>query len=119
MPIRYSKRLMNELLDELQAYETIHGIQDVDSLRRITRGFAEARSPGNPKAAQQMYHAVFMTVCFRRNLDIPADYNQENQYDPDSIYPNDAGIRRKLRRQELKMKEILMNMGVPIEEIDT
>ena len=119
MAIRYSKRLMDELLQEVEAYETIHGLQDVDSLRRITRGFAEARSPGNPKAAQQIYHAVFMTLCFRRNLVIPVDYNRENQYDPDGIYPNDADIRRKLHRQELKMKEILRNMGVPIDEIDS
>jgi len=98
MPPRLSKAVFKEFNEYIKNYEETHGVQEIDSIRRLARGFAGTKSPLDDKAAQPIYHGLFATMCLRRNVDFPADFNIDNHYDPDGLYETDRDIQRKFHR---------------------
>ena len=89
----------------VQQHEAIHGVQDVNGIRALARAFAGTYSPLDHKASQSLYGCLFMTICYRRTIPIPADFNEDNFYDPDGLYPDDKDIKNKLRRDELQLQK--------------
>ena len=74
-----------------------------------------SKSPLNDKAAQPIYHRLFMSICYERNPDpaidpLPADFNHDNHYDPDGIYPDDKDIQNKLKRFEKRVQKGVLDL---------
>lgn len=103
-------KIWNEFREYINQYETDNGIQTQDTIRRLTREFARSKSPLDIKAAQPIYYYLFMNICYNRNTNpiinpLPADFNIDNHYDPDGLYPDDIDIKNKLKRFEKRFKE--------------
>jgi hypothetical protein len=104
MPVRISIGKYREFRDNLMQHEVIHGPQDVNSIRNLARTFARTKSPEDDRAAQPIYWSCFSTICHDRNITLPDNFNFDNPYDPDGIFPaNDINIRKKLRRDALNV----------------
>ena len=103
----------------VQEHEAIHGVQDVNGIRALARVFAGTYSPLDHKAWQSLYGCLFMTICYRRNIPIPADFNQDNFYDPDGLYPDDIEIRKKLGRDEIKNQKRVFELINSMQEKET
>ena len=104
MTVRTSMAKYKEFEKYLEQYEAVHGVQDVNGIRILARTFAGRYSPLDNKAVQPLYSCLFMTACNKRNIPIPDDFNENNFYDPDGLYPDDTDIQRKMRRNELKIQ---------------
>lgn len=107
MAVRVSKSKYEAFKKYLEDHEAIHGLQDVNGIRVLAREFAGRYSPDN-KAIQPLYGVFFSTTCFLRNIRLPDDYNDDNYYDPDGLYPDDPDIKKKLKRLN-KRAEIFAN----------
>jgi hypothetical protein len=115
MPARISIGKYREFRENLMQHEVIHGPQDVNSIRNLARTFARTKSPEDDRAAQPIYWSCFSTICHDRNITLPDNFNFDNPYDPDGIFPaNDVNIRKKLRRDAL---DVLRRTGDLLEEI--
>ena len=89
----------------VKQHEAIHGVQDVNGIRALARAFAISYSPLDHKASQSLYGCLFLTICYRRTIPIPADFNEDNFYDPDGLYRDDTDIKKKLKRDELRLQK--------------
>lgn len=97
-----SQKSWKEFQEYIKQYEQTNGIQDIEGIRRVARMFAVSKSPDDHKKAQPIYHALFISICYLRNTDpdvdpLPADFNFDNHYDPDGLYPDDKDIEKKLK----------------------
>jgi hypothetical protein len=97
-----SQKTWAEFKEYIKQYEQANGPQDIDGIRRLTHAFAGTKSPLDDKKAQPIYYRLFMSICYLRNTDpninpMPDDFNEDNHYDPDGLYPNDKGIEKKLK----------------------
>ncbi len=97
-----SQKTWTEFQEYIKQYEQSNGPQDTDGIRRLTRAFAGTKSPLDDKKAQPIYYRLFMSICYLRTTDptinpIPHDFNQDNHYDPDGLYPDDKDIEKKLK----------------------
>jgi hypothetical protein len=100
---RLSQKVWKEFQDYIKQYEQTNGVQDIESIRRLARGFAGTKSPNDVKKAEPIYYTLFMSICYLRNTDpnvdpLPDDFNYDNHYDPDGLYPGDKDIEKKLKR---------------------
>ena len=98
-----SQKSWKEFQEYIKQYEQTNGIQDIEGIRRLARMFAVSKSPDDHKKAQPIYHALFISICYLRNTDpdvdpLPADFNFDNHYDPDGLYPGDKDIEKNLKR---------------------
>ena len=103
MPVRLTDKLYNEFKEYIKQYELEHGVQTIDSIRRLSRGFAATKSPLDNKAAQPIYYSIFGSICFDRTGGFPDDFNFDNPYDPDGLYPDDKDIQNKLKRDNISI----------------
>lgn len=96
-----SKKLRTEFNQYIQDYETAHGIQPIESIRKLTREFALRKVPLDIKAAQPIYWSLFATIYYERmqDLNFPEDFNFDNPYDPDGIFLDDVSIKKKLEKE--------------------
>ena len=97
-----SQKTWNEFQEYIKQYEEANGPQDTDGIRRLARIFAATKSPLDDKKAQPIYYRLFLSIFYLRNTDpianeLPADFNEDNHYDPDGLYPNDNDIKKKLK----------------------
>jgi len=104
MAVRVTTKKYNEFKEHLKQHELIHGTQDVNNIRNLARAFAGRYSPDH-KAIQPLYCCFFTSICFERNIQLPDDYNDNNYYDPDGLYPDDKEVKKKLRRDELEVQK--------------
>ena len=102
----------------VQQHEAIHGVQDVTGIRALARAFAGTYSPLDHKASQSLYGCLFMTICYRRTIPIPADFNEDNFYDPDGLYPDDKDIKKKLKREEVQRQKRVFELIKSMQEDD-
>jgi len=112
---RVSQKMWAEFQEYIKQYEKDNGVQTIDTIRNLTRAFAGNKSPLNNNAAQKIYWSLFASICYQRNTDpaidpLPADFNWDNPYDPDGLYPDDKSIKRKLRRDELNVQKGVMDL---------
>ena len=98
MPVRVTDKLYNEFKEYIKQYELEHGVQTIDRIRRLSREFAATKSPLNNKAVQPIYYHIFSSICFSRTREFPDDFNINNPYDPDGLYPGDKLIKNKLKQ---------------------
>jgi hypothetical protein len=97
-----SQKTWKEFQDYIKEYEQTNGIQDIEGIRRLARIFAISKSPQDHKNAQPIYYQLFASICYLRNTNpdvnpLPADFNFDNHYDPDGLYPDDKDIEKKLK----------------------
>ena len=118
MAARMSMTKYNAFEKHVKEYEALHGVQDVNGIRVLARAFAGTYSPLDHKASQSLYGCLFMTICCRRTIPIPADFNEDNFYDPDGLYPDDIDIRKKLGRDEIKNRKRVLELINSIQERD-
>jgi hypothetical protein len=108
-----SQKTWKEFQDYIKEYEQTNGIQDIEGIRRLARIFAISKSPEDHKNAQPIYYQLFVSICHLRNTNpdvdpLPANFNFDNHYDPDGLYPDDKDIQNKLKRDNLSiMKHVL------------
>ena len=102
----------------VQQHEAVHGVQDVNGIRALARAFAGTYSPLDHKASQSLYGCLFMTICYRRTIPIPADFNEDNFYDPDGLYPDDKDIKKKLKREEVQRQKRVFELIKSMQEDD-
>ena len=110
-----SQKMWAEFQEYITQYEKDNGVQTIDTIRQLTREFAGSKSPLNNKAAQPIYCTLFMSICYKRNTDpaidpVPADFNQDNHYDPDGLYPDDKHIQNKLKRFEKQVQKRVLDL---------
>jgi len=110
MPVRVSNKLYTEFKEYIKQYELEHGIQTIDSIRRLSRGFAATKSPLDNRAAQPIYYSMFSSICFSRTGEFPDDFNFDNPYDPDGLYPDDKDIQKKLKRDNLSIRKHILEL---------
>lgn len=113
---RPSRAIWNEFKEYIKDYEKTHGVQGIDSIRRLARGFAGTKSPLDDKAAQPIYWTLFTSICLARDADFPADFNFDNYYDPDGLYPNDRIIQKKLQRKNKRVENGTLELIRSLEE---
>jgi hypothetical protein len=104
MTVRVTKGKYNDFKNHLEQYEKLNGVQDVNGIRVLARAFAATYSADH-KAVQPLYCCFFTTICYKRNIQLPDDYNDDNYWDPDGLYPDDKEIKKKLRRFELEVQK--------------
>jgi hypothetical protein len=92
-----SQKTWIEFQEYIKQYEQSNGPQDTDEIRRLTRGFAATKSPNDNKKAQPIYHRLFTSIILLRNTVLPDNFDENNHYDPDGLYPNDKDIEKKLK----------------------
>jgi hypothetical protein len=96
-----SQKIWKEFQKYVKQYEEINGVQAIDGLRRLARIFAATKSPLDNKKAQPIYYRLFLSIFYLRNdpeiNELPADFNRDNHYDPDGLYPDDNDIKKKLK----------------------
>ena len=96
-----SQKTWKEFQKYVKEYEETNGAQDTDGLRRLARIFAATKSPLDNKKAQPIYYRLFLSIFYLRNdpevNELPDDFNEDNHYDPDGLYPNDTDIKKKLK----------------------
>jgi hypothetical protein len=92
-----SQKTWKEFKEYINHYEQTNGIQNIDSIRNLSRMFAISKSPQDHKKAQPLYYRLFISICNLRNINLPADFNDDNHYDPDGLYTNDKDINKKLK----------------------
>ena len=110
---RISKKIRAEFQDYIKQYEKDNGVQTIDVIRNLTRAFAGSKSHLNDKAAQPIYWTLFATICYERTNVFPDDFNWDNPYDPDGLYPDDKSIKRKLRRDENQVQKRVLDLINP------
>ena len=44
------------------------------------------------------------------NIQIPDDFNEDNPYDPDGLYPDDPNIKKKLKRIERRVDQMFLEI---------
>ena len=118
MAAHLSKTKYNAFDNHVKEYEALHGVQDVNGIRALARAFAGTYLPLDHKASQSLYGCLFMTICYKRTIPIPADFNEDNFYDPDGLYPDDKDIQKKLRREEVQHQKRLLERINSMEEKD-
>jgi len=96
-----SQKTWKEFQEYIKQYEETNGVQTMDGLRRLARIFAATKSPLDDKKAQPIYYRLFLSIFYLRNdlnvNELPADFNRDNHYDPDGLYPDDNDIKKKLK----------------------
>lgn len=117
MAVRVTSKKYNEFKEHLRQHELIHGVQDVANIRNLARTFA-GRYSLDHKVIQPLYCCFFTSICFERNIQLPDDYNDDNYYDPDGLYPDDKEIRKKVRRNELEIQKRSQELRNYIDERD-
>ena len=110
-----SQKTWKEFQEYIKEYEQTNGIQDIEGIRRLARMFAVFKSPDNHKKAQPIYHILFVSICHRRNTDpdvnpLPADFNDDNPYDPDGLYPDDKDIEKKLKASNRRVNKASLEL---------
>ena len=99
MSVNVSKKVCDEFIEHLRQHELVNGQLDANGIRGLARVFALTKYPLDHKKAQPLYHRCFMYArIFRDNIQIPDDFNEDNPYDPDGLYPDDPNIKKKLKR---------------------
>jgi hypothetical protein len=113
-----SQKIRKEFVKHVDQYEETNGAQTIDGLRRLARNFAATKSPLDEKKAQPIYHRLFLIILHLRRREfneLPADFNQDNHYDPDGLYPDDNDIKKKLKafnkRVDKKVLELITGMN--------
>jgi hypothetical protein len=95
-----SQKTWKEFQEYIKQYEDSNGTQDTSGLRRLARIFAATKSPLDDKKAQPIYYRLFLSIFYLKNpenFELPADFNRDNHYDPDGLYPDDEDIKKKLK----------------------
>jgi len=111
MSVNVSKKTCEEFIEYLRQYELTNGQQDSNGIRDLARAFALTKYPLDPKKAQPLYHRCFMYArILRGNIQIPDDFNEDNPYDPDGLYPNDSNIKKKLRGIEKRGEQMFLRI---------
>lgn len=105
-----SQKMWKEFQVYITQYEKTNGAQDIDGLRRLARVFAGTKSPLDDKKAQPIYYRLFLSIFYLRNPDpfineLPADFNRDNHYDPDGLYPDDNEIKKKLKAFDKRVEK--------------
>ena len=118
MATRMSMTKYKAFVKHVQQHEAVHGVQDVNGIRALARAFAGTYSPLDHKASQSLYGCLFMTICYRRTIPIPADFNEDNFYDPDGLYPDDKDIKKKLKREEVQRQKRVFELIKSMQEDD-
>jgi hypothetical protein len=108
MSINVSKKI-DEFIKHLRQYELTNGQQDANGIRDLARIFASTKYPLDHKKAQPLYHRCFMYArVFRGNIQIPNNFNVDNPYDPDGLYPDDENIKNKLKTIEKRANKMIV-----------
>jgi hypothetical protein len=110
-----SQKTWKEFQEYIKEYEQTNGIQDIEGIRRLARMFAVFKSPDNNKKAQPIYYRLFVSICHRRNTDpdvnpLPANFNDDNPYDPDGLYPDDKDIEKKLKASNRRVNKVSLEL---------
>jgi len=106
MSVNVSKKTCDEFIEYLRQYELTNGQQDANGIRDLARAFALTKYPLDHKKAQPLYHRCFMYArVFRGNIQIPGNFNEDNPYDPDGLYPDDLNIKKKLKGIEKRAEK--------------
>ena len=106
MSVNVSKKTCEEFIEHIRQYEITNGQQDVNSIRGLARIFAQTKYPLDHKKAQPLYHRCFTYALTCRDIwQIPDDFNDNNPYDPDGLYPGDKDIKRKLKGIEKRAEK--------------
>jgi hypothetical protein len=111
MSVNVSKKTCEEFIEHLRQHELVNGQIDANRIRDLARVFALNKYPLDSKKAQPLYHRCFMYAhILRDNIQIPDDFNEDNPYDPDGLYPDDQNIKKKLRKIEKRGEQIFLRI---------
>jgi len=111
MSVNVSKKVCDEFIEHLRQHELVNGQLDANGIRGLARVFALTKYPLDHKKAQPLYHRCFMYArIFRDNIQIPDDFNEDNPYDPDGLYPDDPNIKKKLKRIERRVDQMFLEI---------
>jgi hypothetical protein len=85
----------------------VYGAQGIDDIRRLAKEFSLARRNNvNDLICRKYYSCIYITYCFRNNIDGPEDFLR-NPHDPDSELSDDPVTKRAIKRNRIKMDDMM------------